>query len=165
MQTFRSLSMLAFAFALLACSAEDSEQSASKPEEGLSGELQRLRELRGSFEVRTVGAGGYELAAAESAYRALAAYRHDAVRELVDCLDDEAPSNVLLNGRAVPIGTLCGQALLYLAHFEATDSVGGLDADWPGYLLPEDNLEKRRSAKQVWMQIVDRRQYVLRSDM
>lgn len=165
MRTLRSFWVSILAVAVVACSAGNSEKPSATADEGVAVELQRLRDLHGSFEASTVGAGGYQLPAAETVYRALATHGHDAVRELVSCLDDEAPSSVQLNGRAVPLGVLCGQALLYVAHFEATDSVGGVDAAWPGYLLPEDGFEKRKEAKRVWVQVVSERRYVLRSEM
>jgi hypothetical protein len=82
------------------------------------------------------------------------------VRELVECLDDEAASKVTLQGRAVPVGVVCYQALTQLVYYEPTGPSGDIAAEWPGHVEPDATAEDLRAAKEAWQQVVEKKAYI-----
>lgn len=120
--------------------------------------IAELRNVSGSFTRQ--GAGhDYRFDGSLDVVRALAEHGDSAVSRLVECMDREDPTQATLNGRSVPLGALCFDALRRIAYYEATDDQGDIDGKWPGYITVAAEREARLEAQAAWREVVANRLY------
>jgi len=84
--------------------------------------------------------------------------RNDLI-ELADCIDDLQPSNSTLNGKQVPVGIICYQALTQLIYFEPTTQTGDVAKHWPGYIKPDASQRQLKLAKRAWLKVIEAGKY------
>jgi hypothetical protein len=118
-----------------------------------------LAEVEGSYRISEGGV--WEFVGDRRLVEAIRAFGDSAVVQLVQCLDRADETRTLLNGRAVPLGVLCYEALSETAYHEAVDDYGDLDAEWEGYILPTASLDELRAARQAWEEVLAIRSYIL----
>lgn len=116
--------------------------------------LDALGTLEGKFVVAANGTWMFE--GDRSVLIAFYDFGDAAVEALVDCLDAETPSGVLLRSAPVPLGVLCGQALHGMAYPILHEDG---DGDWPGTVLPTATLEELSRAKVAWVEVLRLRTY------
>jgi hypothetical protein len=131
----------------------------SLPPDSLGALIQRLRVLPGSFEARAVSEV-VRFRGETTLLVAIADFGHEAVKRLVDCLDDAEPARATFRGDAVPVGAMCYEALRMTAYHEATDERGDVVTGWPGYIR-SPTLDQLRAAKAAWQDVLRRRAYTL----
>jgi hypothetical protein len=127
--------------------------------------MRRLERLQGQYSAPSDNA---ELVVQTDDFRLFSQIRalgEDVVPTLVACLDSEIPATATMEGRRVPLGVVCMEALERTAIYEATDSSGDIDPDWPGYTLPTSTAEERRAAKAAWLIVVRKKAYLLKKDL
>lgn len=129
----------------------------------LGGLVDSLRRLHGSFQVRGAPPD-YQFVGQTSVFQRFSEHGDSAVIALVDCLDRTDPSATTLGGRPVSLGIMCSEALSRVALYEATDSQGDLDADWPGYVNATASQSALVAAKHAWSPVLKRHMYQLRRD-
>ena len=120
--------------------------------------IQRLKTVGGTF-TRTGSEHDYRYDGSLEVVRALASFGDSAVARLVQCMDREDTTSTTLEGKAVPLGAMCFDALRRIAYYEATDSEGDIDADWPGYITVAASRAERLRAKDAWEEVVANRSY------
>lgn len=98
-------------------------------------------------------------------FNQIRALGEDVVPTLVACLDSEIPATATMEGKRVPLGVVCMEALERTVIYEATDSSGDIDPTWPGYTLPTSSAEERRAAKAAWLVVVREKAYLLKKDL
>jgi hypothetical protein len=81
------------------------------------------------------------------------------IAELVECLDDTAPARTVLEGRPVPVGVLCHEALGQIVYYEPTDPNGDVARSWPGHIEPSATPAELQGAKRAWQDVVGRKAY------
>jgi hypothetical protein len=81
------------------------------------------------------------------------------IDQLVECLDDQAPSATLLAGKPVPTGVLCREALGQIVYYEATTPSGDVAAKWPGNIEPTATGADLQAAKRAWREVVEKKLY------
>jgi hypothetical protein len=81
------------------------------------------------------------------------------IDQLVECLDDQAPSATVLKGQRVPIGVLCREALGQIIYYEATVPNGDVAAKWPGNFEPTATGADLQAAKRAWRDVVGKKLY------
>lgn len=118
--------------------------------------------IEGSFVRNAPSSLSFTFTGDSTLFMRIGKYGDEAVDALVGCMDRQNSSRVLLAGDPVPIGALCGVALDYVAYHEATDALGDLVGDWPGWVDPASTAEQLRAAKKAWLPLVKSRNYVLR---
>jgi len=163
----RAVTVLAFASVLLASVGCRQGGSQAKPSDAGSTSPQpigdslgvltgRLSQLPGSY---SIGAHGQWVFSGDRAlFRAIAEHRDSAVTRLVDCLDDTTASLATVEGRRVPVGVLCYEALLFAAYAEPE----GIDTgEWSGTVMPSATTQDLRDAKSAWLEVIQRRGYRL----
>ena len=116
-----------------------------------------LRTIPGTFEELSVR--GYS--GDTAIFDAIAAYKDQAVKYLVVCMDRREPVTATITSgeqsRALPFGAMCYIALRYTAYYEP--EVG---EDWQGIILSQfPTLDELRSAKKAWQEIVRKGAYNL----
>ena len=110
----------------------------------------QIGELKGTFQWRP-DLGHYEYSEQAALEEILAAgSANRSVDQLVDCLDDTAPSASTLDGKPVALGIVCYEALTQLVYYEPTAPNGDVDAHWSGYLSPRATVQEMRRAKVAW---------------
>jgi hypothetical protein len=115
-----------------------------------------LRQLRGSY---SIGAHGQWVFSGErKLFEAIAAHEDSAVVRLVDCLDDTTAALATVEGRPVPVGVLCYEALRFTAYAEPEGINSG---EWPGTVMPTTTEQGLRDAKAAWLEVVRHRGYRL----
>ena len=80
---------------------------------------------------------------------------------LVSCIDDVVLSHSTLDGKKVPVGVVCYQALSQTAYYEPTDSEGDIKGSWPGHILPTADIKEMEEAKRAWVDVVNSKSYIL----
>lgn len=126
--------------------------STDNRQDTLSSLIDQLRTMQGSF--RPVGGGAWEFSGNRRDLDAFQHFGDRAVEKLVACLDRTDRTNTLVQGRLVPLGVLCFEALRYMAYHEAVDSLGDMDADWEGAILPTASFHDLRRARQAWDEVL-----------
>jgi hypothetical protein len=96
-----------------------------------------------------------------STFRAITAFRRNAIGPLVECIGDTSLTQTTLSGRRVLLGVLCYEALSRIVSHEATDASGDLDPNWPGYLAPDAGASDLRRAWQAWLVVLHSGDYNL----
>jgi hypothetical protein len=81
------------------------------------------------------------------------------IDQLVECLDDQAPSATTLKGQPVPTGVLCREALGQIVYYEATAPNGDIAAKWPGNIEPTATGADLQAAKRAWREVVAKKLY------
>jgi hypothetical protein len=81
------------------------------------------------------------------------------IDQLVECLDDLAPSVTTLKGQQVPTGVLCREALGQIVYYEATTPNGDIAAKWPGNVEPTATGADLQAAKRAWREVVAKKLY------
>jgi len=117
--------------------------------------LDSLRTTRATF-TRT-NSGRWEFNGDQRLLEAIATHGDSAVAQLVGCLDIVAPSRVSLEGRPVPIGVVCYQALRHFAYYEwdcGSDTSPLLCA---GFVEPTASPAVLRRAKEAWQEALARK--------
>ncbi len=73
-----------------------------------------------------------------------------AVAALIECLDDNSPSASVVDGKPVPVGIICYEALTQLVYYEPTEPSGDVASDWLGFISPKASEQEMRDAKAAW---------------
>ena len=81
------------------------------------------------------------------------------IRDLVDCLDDVNPSQTTLNGKPVPVGVMCHQALSQIVYYEPVARSGDVAAKWPGHIEPTATAEALAAARRAWADVIAKKAY------
>ena len=136
--------------------AADTQATAVSPPDSLSALIGDLGDIKGGY--RHGSSGQWVFDGARGLFAAIAGYGDSAVARLTDCLDNPQPSSTTLEGKPVPIGVVCYEALLYTAYAEPEGSDTG---EWPGIVLPTATVEELRAAKAAWQQVVREKSYRL----
>lgn len=160
----RIATVVAFASVLLGCKQGGSQAKHSDPGnsslqpvgDSLGVLTGRLSQLLGSY---SIGAHGqWVFSGDRTLFGAIAEFKDSAVTRIVDCLDDTTASLVTVEGRRVPVGVLCYEALLFAAYAEPE----GIDTgEWPGTVMPTATTQNLRAAKSAWLEVIRRRGYRL----
>lgn len=163
----RAATIVAFASLLLTSVGCRQGGSQARPSDPRSTSLQpigdslgvltgKLSQLLGSY---SIGAHGqWVFSGDRTLFGAIAEHKDSAVTRLVDCLDDTTASLATVEGRRVPMGVLCYEALLFAAYAEPE----GIDTgEWPGTVMPTATTQNLRDAKSAWLEVVRRRGYRL----
>jgi hypothetical protein len=119
----------------------------------------KLSSLAGSFEVRPA-TGVVRFRGETALFVAIADFKDEAVRRLVECLDASQPARATFRGAPVPLGAMCYEALRMTAYHEATDERGDVVPGWPGSIR-SPTLDQLRRAKAAWQDAVRRNAYTL----
>jgi len=88
--------------------------------------------------------------------------RHDPesiLPQLAQCIGNLSPSRSTLDGKPVPVGLLCYEALTQLVYYEAVDEEGDL-ISWPGYLSVPASAEQLETAQQAWQKVIQEKTYI-----
>ena len=124
--------------------------------------LEALTQLVGEFIPGGDGSfGDWRFSAGETAFQQVARHGDNAVPHLLKCMGNVAPSRVLVAASRVPVGVLCGLALQRTVMYEPVTADGELDPDWPGYVRPNDSVERLLDASEAWEPVVARHLYTL----
>jgi len=129
-------------------------ESHSAPADTLDRLIERLKTVGGTF-TRAGAEHDFRFDGSLEVVRALSAFGDSAVARLVECMDREEPTTTTLQGRPVPLGAMCFDALRRIAYYEATDAEGDVDADWPGYITVAADREARLRAQAAWKVVVE----------
>ena len=132
----------------------------SEKDKSLRDLLSRLRSVQGEYE-RSSNRGVWEFKGNRDLFVAIAAYEDFAMPRLVECLGRTEASAVTVNGRPVPLGVVCYQALMTTAYYEHGDANGDITFDWPGYIGPEASPEQLKAAQAAWHDVVKKKLYVI----
>jgi hypothetical protein len=84
----------------------------------------------------------------------------DALAELVECLDDTAPSESMLAGMKLAVGIVCYEALTQLVYHEPTAPNGDVAESWPGQISPQASPQELHDAKAAWQRVVNEKLFV-----
>lgn len=118
----------------------------------------RLSRLAGRYEWNE-GVRGYVFTD-KSAIADIVGEGSDAtINELVECLDDGTPSAATLEGRRLPTGVLCREALGQIVYYESTGPNGDIAARWPGNIGPTATTDELAAAKRVWREVIAKKLY------
>lgn len=79
---------------------------------------------------------------------------------LLDCMDDDTPTQTLLGDKHVALGMLCYQALTQTIYYEPNDASGDIDVKWPGYVTADATIEQLREAKKAWKTVVVAKRHI-----
>jgi hypothetical protein len=121
--------------------------------------IEQLRSIEGVFRI---SAGGvWEFSGDRQLFEQIRLFRDAAVEQLVRCLERSEETRTLAQESFVPLGVLCYEVLTDIAYHEAVDSTGGIDGEWPGYILPTASLIEIRAARRAWADVVQNRSYIL----
>lgn len=116
----------------------------------------KLGQLPGTY---SIGAHGeWVFSGDRKLFEAIAQFGDSAVVQLVNCLDDTTASTATVEGRRVPLGVVCHEALIYTAYAEPQGSESG---DWPGTVMPTTASESLQAAKSAWLLVVQQHSYRL----
>ena len=124
------------------------EVSASPPRDSLDALLAILPEVQGLF-TRVLG---WEFVGDREVLTSFYPFGDEAVRALVDCMDDPRLTSVLAEGERVPMGVLCAEALGLMAY--AAEHEDG-DGDWVGTVEPTATPAELKAAKDAWLEVVE----------
>jgi hypothetical protein len=114
--------------------------------------IEHLRDGRGRYV--HLPSQAWNLEGMDTAIRAFVPFRDTAVVRLVNCLDRADSTATTVEGRPVPLGVLCYEALTYLVNTEP-DFTG----DWPGDLFPTAGPAELSAAKAAWLVAVREHHY------
>jgi len=130
--------------------------SGQPPGDSLGVLTAKLEKLSGSY---SIGAHGQWVFSGErTLFGAIAEHQDSAVARLVNCLDDTTASLATVEGRRVPLGVLCYEALRFTAYAEPE----GIDSgEWPGTVMPTATGSALRAAKAAWLEVVRQKGYRL----
>ena len=155
---YRRLLGIVAALALIgtaACAGRRGNQSDGNP-----ALIEALAAVQGRYHWRE-DLGRYEYSDKARLEELLAAERRDEiVLVLVECLDDNSPSQSALDANRVPIGIVCYEALTQLVYHEPIEPGGDVAAAWPGHLSPRASPAELRRAKAAWRKVVRDKSYV-----
>ena len=79
--------------------------------------------------------------------------------ELVDCMSDTTPSKLLLEGKPVPLGQVCYEALTMLIYFEPDTESKSSNKPWRGYISAKAKDKEREAAQTEWRKVVQQHLY------
>lgn len=128
--------------------------------DSLSKLIRALWETDGSFEPSGFG-GSWVFNGDRSVIIAVARFEDSAVAPLIDCMGEFQPARATVNGRPVMRGTMCAEVLRIGVIYEATDSLGEFDDQWPGYTDPMATEGQLRAAQAAWRDVLDREAYII----
>ena len=67
---------------------------------------------------------------------------------LANCVADTSPSMSRLDGKVLPLGVLCLEALTLLIYVEPARR------EWPGYAPPNSSPRRLQAAQQAWAEVI-----------
>lgn len=140
----------------VALSSAETHAAAVVSADSLPALIGALRSLKGTYKHGKSGQWVFD--GDRSLFAAIAAFGDSSVARLAACLDDSSPSAATLDGRPVPVGVVCYEALLYTADAEPEGSDSG---EWPGIVLPTATLEQLGAAKTAWEHVIGAHAYRL----
>jgi hypothetical protein len=108
-------------------SAATASSSAASPThaDSLGRLIGRLAQLGGEFKRARHTKGWIYESQSTSIFAAIREFRDSAVVRLVDCLEDGRLSTTHADGRLVPVGAMCYQALRHVAYYESYEAKAG----------------------------------------
>ncbi len=123
--------------------------------------IKEIRDIKGSF-VFNKNTNDYEYDKKEELERLFKSVsdKEELVQQLYSYLDNESLSNSYFNGKQLPIGNICYQALSQLIYYEPNDEHGDLNQNWKGNVEPYSNLEKLKEAKLLLKIIIEKKTYI-----
>ena len=142
---------------LLAASAPGGEKPSTRAAANI---VQAISRVSGTYQWRT-DLGRYEysekIRLEELISRAPA---EQIAAVLIGCLDAESATASTIDGKPVPLGIVCYEALTQLVYYEPAEPGGDLATHWFGYISPRASPEDMRKAKSAWKKAADERQLV-----
>jgi hypothetical protein len=86
--------------------------------------------------------------------------KQELVQQLYSNMDNESLSNSYFNGKQLPLGNICYQALSQLIYYEPTDEHGDMIQSWKGNIESYSTLEKLKAAKILWKVVIEKKSYI-----
>jgi len=86
--------------------------------------------------------------------------QEELINALVENMDNEKKSKSTLNGKVLPIGIICYEALTQIIYFEPTNNEGDISSTWKGHLNPQATSIQMREAKKAWKKVVEMKSFI-----